>query len=253
VKTLSLLLVAGVSVLAALAIADTLRSGEGSSASTASTATESGSSTSATNPPRLSADEEIERIGNSWASLVARGNASSCFWMTQPACERIECVGVGDSELPNCIPLTRAFIRSFEGATVQEIMIRGHRAAARFSNGEMVEFWGDAATWLVSEVGGNAGAGSSNSSTRDDATCYAARAHRTSTSAARSSLLRRLRSSARAAAPAGSAGWPRARRARPSSREARRSWRRGRSGHASGLQLEAPRIRRGASAECPIA
>jgi hypothetical protein len=52
-----------------------------------------------------------------------------------------------------------AFRRSFEDATVVDIVIKGHRAAARFSNGEVVRFWGDGGTWLVHKIGEDAGRG----------------------------------------------------------------------------------------------
>jgi hypothetical protein len=149
-----LLLIAGVSLLAALAVADALRSEESPrSLATASTGTEE-SSTFAATPPRLSAEEDIEQIGNSWAPLFAAGNAAGCFHMTQPACERIACAHVGGSKIPNCTPLTPAFMRSFREATVQDIVIRkGYRAMATFSNRELVEFFGDGGTWWVHRLG----------------------------------------------------------------------------------------------------
>jgi hypothetical protein len=49
-------------------------------------------------------------------------------------------------------PLTR-FRASFDGATVVDIGFRnGHDAAATFSNGVLVEFWGDGGTWTVKQV-----------------------------------------------------------------------------------------------------
>ncbi len=150
-----MLLVAGLGVLTALAVADALRSGESSRLSaTASSGTESGSPTFAATPPRLPAEEEIERIGNSWAPLFAAGNTAGCFHMMQPACERIACVHVGGSKVPNCTPLTPAFMRSFREATVEEVVIRkGYRAMATFSNGGLVEFFGDGGTWRVRRLG----------------------------------------------------------------------------------------------------
>jgi hypothetical protein len=61
----------------------------------------------------------------------------------------------------NCTPPTRAFRRSFEGATVEDIVIKGGRAAARFSNGEVVLFVfpSGGGTWLVHKLGENAGRG----------------------------------------------------------------------------------------------
>ena len=158
--SLTVVVLAAVSVLAGLAIADALRSGQRSSTPLAA----SGTITSPSQPPvpeapGPTAKQEIERIGNSWAPLFAAENAQSCRYMTQPVCERIACERVGGVKIRNCTPPTAAFRKSFEAATLEETAIRGHRAAARFSNGEVVEFYGDAGTWHIKKVGGNAGRG----------------------------------------------------------------------------------------------
>ena len=105
--------------------------------------------------------QEIERIGNSWAGLFASFGGGTCEHQTQPLCERIACTRVSDTKIRNCTPPTRAFRRSFEGATVEEIVIKGRRAAARFSNGEVVLFVFPIGrgTWLVHKLGDNAGRG----------------------------------------------------------------------------------------------
>ncbi|MGH2992132.1 MAG: inorganic diphosphatase [Solirubrobacterales bacterium] len=58
--------------------------------------------------------------------------------MAQPLCERIACERIS-GPIRNCTPPSSAFRKSFEGATVQDIAIKGDQAAARFSNGEAVE------------------------------------------------------------------------------------------------------------------
>jgi hypothetical protein len=105
--------------------------------------------------------QEIERIGNSWAGLFASFGGGSCEYQTQPLCERIACTRVGGVKIRNCTPPTRAFRRSFEGATVEDIVLKGGRAAARFSNGEVVlfVFATDPSTWFVHKLGENAGRG----------------------------------------------------------------------------------------------
>jgi hypothetical protein len=107
------------------------------------------------------ARQEIERIGNSWAGLFASFGDGSCEYQTQPLCERIACTRVSDTRIRNCTPPTRAFRRSFDGATVEDNVIKGGRAAARFSNGEVVLFVFPIATgtWLVHRLGDNAGQG----------------------------------------------------------------------------------------------
>jgi hypothetical protein len=152
---LTSLVAAAIGVLAALAVADALRSGSSTPA------------TGAPTTPSLSTEDEqqIELIGNQWAPLFAAGRTPGCsiaeglIVLTQPLCEEIACervVGVKDR---NCTPPTSAFRNSFAGATVQDIEIKGNppRAAARFSNGEVIELieWGS--SWAIAELGGNAG------------------------------------------------------------------------------------------------
>jgi hypothetical protein len=155
---LSSLVVAAVGVLAALAVADALRS-RPSTRATAPLAT------TAPRPPKLldthradlSPKQEIGRIGNNWGRLFAAADRRACQYMTQPACERVACERVGSGPIPNCTLPSSKFRRSFEDATVQAVVIKGHRAAARFSNGELVEFYGDGGTWSIHKLAGNAG------------------------------------------------------------------------------------------------
>lgn len=105
--------------------------------------------------------QEIERIGNSWAGLFATFGPGSCQYQTQPLCERVACTRVGGVKIRNCTRPTRAFRRSFDGATVEDIVLKGGRAAARFSNGEVVllVFPSQTGTRLVHKLGENAGRG----------------------------------------------------------------------------------------------
>jgi hypothetical protein len=167
-----LLVVAAVGFLAALAVADALRSGQPSSAPTA----ESPTTTSPKPPPppdepppppdaippSPTARQQIERNGDAWARAFVTGQPTrdqSCRYQTQPLCERNACVRVGGIKIRNCTPPTRAFRLSFLNARVEEIVIKGNRAAARFSNGEVVGFFGDGGTWWVHRLGRNAGQG----------------------------------------------------------------------------------------------
>lgn len=152
------LVVAAVGVLAVLAVADALRSRP----STPNTAQQT---TTRPRPPKLpvtyrpdlTPKQEIKRIGNSWGRLFAAADREACRYMGQPACERVVCERVGSRPIPNCTLPSSKFRRSFEDATVQAVVIKGHRAAARFSNGELVEFYGDGGTWSIYKLGGNAG------------------------------------------------------------------------------------------------
>lgn len=132
-------------------------------------------------PAPLSPEQEIERIGNKWAPLFAAApHPDTCSewdqarpyrevaakYMAQPACERLICQRIS-GPIVNCTPLSPEFKRSFADARVQDIAFRGrHRAAAKFSNGETVEFSGGLdegrmdprePPWLILKVGPNAG------------------------------------------------------------------------------------------------
>ena len=106
--------------------------------------------------------EMISELGDNWAREFAASGPPSCEYMGQPHCERMACQRVGAPRpIPNCTPPTRAYRRSFRGATVQKIAINGDRAAARFSNGETIEFAkgpGDS-PWGIHKFGENAGRG----------------------------------------------------------------------------------------------
>jgi hypothetical protein len=162
---LTSLIVTGIGVLGALAVADALRSGRSPSTSATSTSTTPSVSTeeevvtvandSSEEELVVRAAEEIERIGNAWAVRFAAGPLpAACRYETQRLCERIACQRVGGVEIRKCTRPTSAFRNSFFGATVQHIEISGHRAAARFSNGVVIELYGDAGTWSIHKLGG---------------------------------------------------------------------------------------------------
>jgi hypothetical protein len=158
--SVTLLVVAAVGLVGALAIGDALRSGRSSSAAGTSPLTTTERPSISTEqeiflPPTVARKQAIKRIGNRWAELFAAGGTQgSCFQMTQPACERINCVRVGGIEIRNCTLPTLAFRRSFLDATVEDIVVRqGWQAAVWFSNGEVVEFMGDGGTWRVRRLG----------------------------------------------------------------------------------------------------
>ncbi len=79
--------------------------------------------------------------------------------MIQPLCEQIACKRVTGVKIRNCTPPTSEFRRSFKEAIVLDIAFKGRRAAARFSNGEVVEFESVGDTWWMRKLGANAGRG----------------------------------------------------------------------------------------------
>ena len=153
------LILAGLGVLALLAVVDALRSGGSSTlAETVPTAPSLTAEQEVVTAPNLNPGQAIERVGNTWARLFAAGPLSAaCEYETQPLCERIACERVGGFKIRNCTPPTSAFRNSFFGATVHDIEIQGHRAAARFSNGEVAMLFGDGGTWSIHKLGGKAG------------------------------------------------------------------------------------------------
>ena len=94
------------------------------------------------NNNRLSNEELVTKMGNKWAAAFAEAGPVSCRYMGQPACERAACERVGGWPRKNCTPLPSKFRESFVDATVERVVVDGHRATAEFSNGESVEFEG---------------------------------------------------------------------------------------------------------------
>ena len=107
--------------------------------------------------------QRVARTANRWARRFAVSDFSSdCEYMRQPACERESCVRVGRTVLPNCSPPSQAYRRSFARTKVEDVDMKGYRAAARFSNGEVVQLervTADEAgggVWLITAWGRNA-------------------------------------------------------------------------------------------------
>jgi hypothetical protein len=130
---------------------------------------------------KLSPEQEVRQIAQTWAPLFAAApNRGACGefdeehpsrevaakYMAQPACEWLGCARVGTGAIEDCTPASPAFQKSFAHATVADVAIEKNRAAAKFSNGEVVELVHDpvqspedklAPRWLIVKVGGNAG------------------------------------------------------------------------------------------------
>ena len=123
-------------------------------------------------PPRTPRQERQEmkrravQTANKWARQFAASDADACRFMTQPACERERCARVNPSgptttRIKGCTLPSAEYRRAFRGASVEEIAVRGRRAAARFTNGEAVELTRgySADFWLIHKFGENAGRG----------------------------------------------------------------------------------------------
>jgi hypothetical protein len=109
--------------------------------------------TTRTEPDR-STVQEIERTGNSWARLFGAGRTCNQF-MVQPACERVACERPSGELIENCTRVSTKIQRSFAAAEVEDVVIRGIWAAARFSNGETVLLRdvGISRSWAIVGVG----------------------------------------------------------------------------------------------------
>src|SRR5262245_1660215 len=102
----------------------------------------------------------IKQTANRWTRLFAASDPDGCpLAMTQPACERMACQRVGAIKpIPNCTRPSAEFRKSFRGATVESVVIRGPRAAALFSNGRAIELGRVlSGAWLIAKFGENAG------------------------------------------------------------------------------------------------
>jgi hypothetical protein len=124
--------------------------------------------------------ELITEVGNAWARLFAEDNSAACeFMFGQPLCEEF----FGRVGEPPEVGRPSGFQESFANATVERVEVKDakqirakdgtpvelHRAAAEFSNGEVVEFieetdatdplFGQLGAWFVDDVGRNAGRG----------------------------------------------------------------------------------------------
>lgn len=144
-------IVGAVAVIAVFAGLDVLRSPGDDPTPSAMSAT--AVTTTRTEPDRSTA-QEIERISDNWAQLFGGGRTCNQF-MIQPACERVACERVSGELIENCTRVSCEVQRSFAAAEVEDVVIRGRWAAARFSNGETVLFReiGMSGGWAIVGVG----------------------------------------------------------------------------------------------------
>jgi hypothetical protein len=144
-------IVGAVAVIVVFASLDALLSARDEPTPSAVTAT--AVTTTRTEPDRRTT-QEIERTGNSWARLFGAGRTCNEF-MVQPACEQVACERVSGELIENCTRVSSEVQRSFAAAEVEDVVIRGIWAAARFSNGETVLFRdvGISRSWAIVGVG----------------------------------------------------------------------------------------------------
>jgi hypothetical protein len=155
-RRLDFLVVAAVGVLVTVAAADSLRSMGSSPTQVAIPDSHFGKLSLVT--PRSTRNVMVRDVGDRWADDFARAEPG-CAYMTQALCERLACEHVEHPlrKMRNCKQPTRAYRETFEGALVFDVAFKDNRAAARLSNGAVIELWGDGGTWRVSKLGGDAG------------------------------------------------------------------------------------------------
>jgi hypothetical protein len=129
----------------------------------------------------------VAQAGNGWAPLFAKNYLWACKYMYPPAWvgpdghgqqptpplpaarrfARRWCAGfsLGGGSGPHDRPPS-GFQKSFAGATIESVVVKGDKAWAEFSNGKLVEFIrlaeaelpiGVTPGWFINRVGGNAG------------------------------------------------------------------------------------------------
>jgi hypothetical protein len=96
----------------------------------------------------------IAETATKWARLIAASPQTCNDYTGQTACEQIKCQRVGGRPIPNCRPITLEWAASFLTATVQATAMSGDRAAAKFSNGALVQLRRTATgEWLIDTLG----------------------------------------------------------------------------------------------------
>jgi RNA polymerase sigma factor (sigma-70 family) len=117
------------------------------------------------------ARELITATATKWARLFASRPQTCTDYMSQTACEQVNCQREGGTHIPSCRRIASIdgyWAAKFRGATVQYIAISGDRATATLSNDhqlvELVQLRRTATgEWLIDRLGPSGAVGSSNS------------------------------------------------------------------------------------------
>ncbi len=96
----------------------------------------------------------IAETADKWARLFASSPQTCTDYMSRAACEQVTCRRAGGTPIPDCRAADREWGAYFRGATVQAIAVSGDRAAATFSNDEIVQLRRIATgEWLIDKMG----------------------------------------------------------------------------------------------------
>jgi RNA polymerase sigma factor (sigma-70 family) len=116
------------------------------------------------------ARELITETATNWARLFASSPQTCTDYMSQTACEQVNCQREGGTHIPSCRRIASIdgyWAAEFRGATVQYIAISGDRATATLSNDhqlvQLVQLRRTATgEWLIDRLGPSGAVGSSN-------------------------------------------------------------------------------------------
>jgi hypothetical protein len=92
-------------------------------------------------------EEQIERVGANWAKPFSETDEAMCYYLHPD-------IAGGCSELASgALTGSVGLQRTFAGATVKSVEVKGGTAVAKFSNGERVEFEKDPSDeWKTTDV-----------------------------------------------------------------------------------------------------
>ena len=80
--------------------------------------------------------EQIKRVGDAWADPFAAGDEEACSYMHPDVVTPESCAFVLSGQFTQSVTLQR----TYAGATVADVTVKGETAQAEFSNGERVDF-----------------------------------------------------------------------------------------------------------------
>jgi hypothetical protein len=96
----------------------------------------------------------IAETATKWARMIAASPQTCNDYMSRDVCETITCQRVGGTPLPDCREITLEWAFTFLTAKVQASAVSGDRAAAKLSNGQLVQLRRTATgEWLIDQLG----------------------------------------------------------------------------------------------------
>ena len=95
-------------------------------------------------------EEQLKRVGAAWAEPFASGNEEACGYMHP---DIVPSLAACSQFLEGALTGSTSVQRSYAGATVASVTVKGESATAKFTNGESVEFQKDPdGDWKIIEA-----------------------------------------------------------------------------------------------------